>query len=115
MSRHDSELSLHQMLDHAREAMTLSESKSSAELIDDRMLSLALVRLMKITGVAANRVPKEEQSRYPEIPWNQIIGLRNRLIHGYDTIDYEVLWHILNRDLPGLVFSLERILGIDIE
>ena len=43
-----------------------------------------------------------------------IIGLRNRLIHGYDAIDYEVLWHILNRDLPGLVFSLERILGMDI-
>lgn len=115
MSRHDSELSLHQMLDHAREAMTLSKGKSSAELIDDRVLALALVRLMEIVGEAANRVPKEEQSRHPAIPWAQIIGLRNRLIHGYDAIDYEVLWHILNRDLPGLIFSLEKILGIDIE
>lgn len=61
------------------------------------------------------QVPKEEQSRYPEIPWTQIIGLRNRLIQGYDAIDYEVLWRILNSDLPRLVFSLERILGMNIE
>jgi uncharacterized protein with HEPN domain len=43
------------------------------------------------------------------------IALRNRLIHGYDAIDYEILWHILNHDSPGLVLSLERILGLDIE
>lgn len=115
MSRHDPELSLHQMLDHVREAIILSKGKSSAELIDDRVLALALVRLMEIVGEAANRVPKEEQSRHPEIPWTQIIGLRNRLIHGYDAIDYEVLWHILNRDLPDLVLSLERILGMEVE
>ena len=111
MSRHDSELSLHQMLDHAREAITLSKGKSAQELIDDRVLALALVRLMEIVGEAANRVLNEEQSRHPEIPWTQIVRLRNRLIHGCDAIDYEILWHILNRDLPELVFSLERILG----
>jgi uncharacterized protein with HEPN domain len=115
MSRHDPELTLHQMLDHAREALILSKGKSPAELIDDRVLSLAIVRLMEIVGEAANRVPKDEQSKHPEIPWAQVIALRNRLIHGYDAIDYEILWHILNHDLPGLVLSLERILGIDTE
>ena len=115
MSRHETELSLRQMLDHAREAITLTKGKSYAELIDDRVLALALVRLMEIVGEAANRVPKEEQSRHPEIPWRLIIGLRNRLIHGYDAIDYEILWHILDRDLPELVISLERILDEDIE
>lgn len=110
MSRRDSDLPLHQMLDHAREAVKLSEDKSSVELVDDRVLGLAIVRLMEIVGEAANRVPKEEQSRHPEIPWTQIIGLRNRLIHGYDAIDYEILWNILNHDLPELVQSLERTL-----
>ena len=114
MSRHDSELPLHQMLDHAREAIILSNGRSSEELVDDRVLGLAIVRLMEIVGEAANRVPKEERSRHPEIPWTQIISLRNRLIHGYDAIDYEILWHILNHDLPELVFSLERTLGTDI-
>ena len=107
MSRRDSELPLHQMLDHAREAIILSNGRSSEELVDDRVLGLAIVRLMEIVGEAANRVPKEERSRHPEIPWTQIISLRNRLIHGYDAIDYEILWHILNHDLPDLVISLE--------
>lgn len=98
------------MLDHAREAIILSEGKSSEELVNDRVLGLAIVRLMEIVGEAANRIPKEEQSRHPEIPWTQIIGLRNRLIHGYDAIDYEILWNILNHDLPELVQSLERTL-----
>lgn len=69
---------------------------------------------MEIVGEAASRVPKEERSINPEIPWTQIISLRNRLIHGYDAIDYEILWHILNHDLPELVTSLEKLLGSDI-
>lgn len=56
-------MALRQMLDHAREAMVLSKGKSPAELIEDRVLSLAIVRLMEIVGEAANRVPKEERSR----------------------------------------------------
>jgi uncharacterized protein with HEPN domain len=103
------------MLDHAREAIILSKGESPEELVADRVLGLAIVRLMEIVGEAANRVPKEERSKHPEIPWTQIISLRNRLIHGYDAIDYEILWHILNYDLPDLVISLERTLGTDIE
>ena len=115
MSRRDSEIPLRQMLDHAREAIILSKGESLEDLADDRVLGLAIVRLMEIVGEAANRVPKEERSKHPEIPWTQIISLRNRLIHGYDAIDYEILWHILNHDLPELVISLERTLGADIE
>lgn len=113
MSWRDSELPLHQMLDHAREAMILSKGKSLEDLASDRVLCLAIVRLLEIVGEAATRVPKEERSRRPEVPWTQIISLRNRLIHGYDAIDYEILWHILNRDLAELVLSLERSLGPD--
>lgn len=65
MSRHDTDPTLHQMLDHAREAMILSKDKSPAELIDDRVLSLAIVRLMEIVGEAANRVPKEKWEGHP--------------------------------------------------
>ena len=83
MSRRDPDVALRQMLDHAREAMILSKGKSSQELVDDRVLGLAIVRLMEIVGEAANRVPREKRSEHPEIPWTQIISLRNRLIHGY--------------------------------
>lgn len=70
------------MLDHAQEAMALVQGKTRADLDTDRLLNLALVRLLEIIGETANRIPEEEQARRPEIPWLQIVSLRNRLIHG---------------------------------
>ena len=46
----------------------------------------------------------------PELPWLQMIGLRNRLIHGYDNVDFDILWNIVQQDLPGLITKLENIL-----
>lgn len=85
-----------------------------ADLDSDRMLNLALVRLLEILGEAANRVPPEERATYPEIPWPQLSGLRNRLIHEYDNVDFDILWQILNQDLPPLVRELERIVPEDL-
>lgn len=97
------------MLDYAQEAITLVQGKSRADLDSDRLLNLALVRLIEMVGEAANRVPPGERAQYPEIPWAQIIGMRNRLIHGYDFVDFDVLWQTVVEDLPGLVAVLKRI------
>ncbi len=97
------------MLDHAREAVTLIEGKSRGDLDTDRLLNLALVRLLEIIGEAANRIPNEEQARHPQIPWPQIVSLRNRLIHGYDSVDFDILWQIVTKDLPSLIAQLEAI------
>ena len=67
------------------------------------------MRLLEIIGEAANQTSREERSRYPEIPWSQIVGLRNRLIHGYDAIDFDILWQILKQDLPLLIAALGKI------
>ena len=61
-------------------------------------MNLALVRLLEVVGEAASRVPVDERSQYPQIPWSQIVALRNRLIHGYDSVDFDILWQILK---PG--------------
>ena len=47
----------------------------------------------------------------PEIPWLQVIGLRNRLIHGYDSVDFDILWAIVKNDLPDLIRKLEKTLN----
>jgi uncharacterized protein with HEPN domain len=99
------------MLDHAREAVALVQGKRRADLDSDRLLNLALVRLLEIIGEAANRIPEEEQARHAEIPWPQIVSLRNRLIHGYDSVDFDILWQIVTEDLPPLVTSLETIVS----
>ncbi len=96
------------MLAHAREAVQLLQNRKRPDLDQDRLLNLALVRLLEIIGEAANRVPEEERARLPEVPWPQIVSLRNRLIHGYDEVDFDILWQILTHDLPQLVKALEN-------
>ena len=113
MSVHDDDMSLRHMLDHAREAVTLLQGRSRSNLGTDRMLSLALVQLAQIIGEAAHRVSVRRRKRHPEIPWSQIIALRNRLIHGYDTINFDILWQILTVDLPSLIAMLEKIVPSD--
>jgi uncharacterized protein with HEPN domain len=68
------------MRDHAKEAISMARGRSRQDLDSDRMLNLALVHLLEIVGEAANRVPPELRSSYPQIPWLEIVGLRNRLI-----------------------------------
>ena len=97
------------MLDHAREAVWLSHGRSRADLDTDRLLNLSLVRLLEVAGEAANRVPKEIQEGHSEIPWPQIISLRNRLIHGYRSIDLNIVWQIVTVDLLPLVVALEKV------
>ncbi len=91
MPHHDDAVSLRQMLDHAREASDLVKQRVRADLDQDRVLSLALVQLCQILGEAASRVSALRRQQHPEVPWPQIIALRNRLIHGYDTIDLDIL------------------------
>jgi len=71
----------------------------------------AVVRNLEIIGEAARRIPEEIRRRHPEIPWNQIVGLRNRLAHGYFVIDMEVVWQIAANELPALRKGLEAILS----
>jgi len=99
------------MLDHAREAASLVKGKKRQDLDADRVLQLALVRLVEIVGEAAGRVSKDFQSKHPQIPWAQIVGTRNRLIHGYDIIDLDILWQTTTEDLPALIAELTRVVS----
>ncbi|MBI1794387.1 MAG: DUF86 domain-containing protein [Chloroflexi bacterium] len=98
------------MLEHSQKAIALSRNRKRSDLDEDLSFNLALTRLIEIIGEAANRVPKEFQENHPEIPWPQIIGMRNRLIHGYDEVDFDFLWSVVKNDLPKLIAQLENIL-----
>lgn len=111
MSKHDPELALRQILLHAQEAVEIAARRTRLDLDEDRVLNLALTRLIEIIGEAANRVPDEIQEKYPALPWLQMIGARNRLIHGYDSVDFDILWAIIQHDLPVLISQLEEILS----
>ncbi len=68
MSRHNTRIVLRHMLDHALEAVAMTQGKTRADLDEDRQLNLSLVRLLEIIGEAASRIPKEDQARYADIP-----------------------------------------------
>jgi len=107
MTKHESVVIYSHMLEHARKAVSLVHGRKREDLDADWIASLALVRLLEVIGEAAKRISSEEQTKHPEIPWAQITGLRNRLIHGYDSVDMDILWQIVQHDLPPLITTLE--------
>ena len=90
MSRHEDTVRIRHMLDYARETVTLVQGRSRRALESDRVFSLALVRLLEIVGEAASRVSQEARLQYARIPWWQVVNLRNRLIHGYYEVDFDI-------------------------
>lgn len=80
------------------------------DLDNDRKLNRSLVRLLEIVGEAASQTSEETRRLHAEWPWNQIVGLRNRLIHGYNEVDFDILWTVLMEDLPPLITQLKRAL-----
>jgi uncharacterized protein with HEPN domain len=111
MTLHDDRVSLTDMLNHSREAAELLGGLSLEDLGRNRVIQLALTRLVEIVGEAANRISPETRQRNPGIPWPQIISMRNRLVHGYDVVDLDLLRRTVKEDLPPLIASLQGILG----
>ena len=74
------------------------------------MLVLSLVKELEIIGEAAGKVSAEIQTQYGSIPWQDISGMRNRLIHAYFDIDLDVVWSTVTKDLPLLKSDLEKVL-----
>lgn len=110
MSRRDDSVPMRHMLDHAREVVVMARGRTLQDLHGDRMFQLALTRLLEIIGEAATRVTPAGRARYPDIPGPHIVTTRNRIIHGYDTVDYDVVWDIATFEVPALIAALERAL-----
>ena len=113
MTKRDDRVSLVDMLVYAEEAIELLGEASAVELADDRTLRLALERLVGIVGEAAGRVSPATQQRHPQIPWAQIIGMQNRVVHGYDAMILDRIWDTVKNEMPPLVEQLEAIVGRD--
>jgi uncharacterized protein with HEPN domain len=108
MSKIDDLTRLKHIRDAAKEALSFVNNRTREDLDRDRMLSLALVRLIEIIGEAANGVSEPCQAKYFIIPWRQIIGMRNRIIHAYFDIDLDIVWQVITRDLDFLLIEVEK-------
>ena len=98
------------MLDAARRALRFTQGRNRADLDTDELLGLAVVRLLEILGEAARQVTPATREAHPGIPWRQIAGTRDRLIHGYDNVDMDIVWTIVSEELAPLAEQLEDII-----
>jgi uncharacterized protein with HEPN domain len=113
MSRHDPQYRFLHMRTYGHEALALASGRSRTDLDTDRLFELAITRLLELIGEAASQVPLEERNRHPQVQWSGVIRFRNRLIHGYDVIDPDIVWAVIQKDLPTLVEQLDRIIATD--
>jgi uncharacterized protein with HEPN domain len=107
----DDDARLRHMLEAARDAMGFMEDCSREDLDRDRKLALAIVKCIEIIGEAAAKVTAETRQSNPSIPWPAIVGMRNRLIHGYFEIDLDRVWNTVRINLPPLVEMLVEAIG----
>jgi len=100
---------LRHMIEAAREIRLFTKGKTEDALRRDRILTLALVKEIEIIGEAASKVSQEAREQIPGIEWQDVIGMRNRLIHAYFEIDESILWDTVIHDIPKLIEELEAI------
>ena len=101
------------MFDAAQKAIEFTEKCTRQDLDKDEKLALSITRLLEILGEAAKGVSEQFRKQHPNIPWKQIAGTRDRLIHGYFDVDLDIVWKIVSQDLPQLAAQLEKILRND--
>lgn len=100
---------LRHMRDAARSALRFVQGRDRADLDADEMLAFALVRALEIVGEAAVRLSDATRAADPIIPWSDIIGMRNRLAHGYFDVDHDILWMTVTQRLPDLAAWLDTL------
>ena len=111
----DDRIRLLHMADAVDSALQFLHGRERAQLEDDRMLVFALVRAVEIVGEAASKVSAEGRAELPQIPWNGMVGMRNRLVHAYFDVDLDILWNTATQALPELRGHLARALSSNAE
>jgi uncharacterized protein with HEPN domain len=102
-------------LRHIRdEVVYLSESTSGftkEQLLNDATLKRAVVRSLEIIGEATRNLPMTFRNQHSAVDWKNMAGMRDRLIHGYMSVDYDVVWNVIRDDLPILRLQIEQIIN----
>lgn len=104
---------LKHMLDEARYLQGQSAGLDRGTFLTDPTLQRAFVRSLEIIGEAAKHVPDALRIRHPSVPWRAMAGMRDRVIHDYLGVDYEIVWDVVENKVPALRKDLERILALE--
>jgi uncharacterized protein with HEPN domain len=108
--KNDDDIRLRHLLDVATEALRFTSGRQREDLEADRQLTWALIKAIEIIGEAAGQLSEETKTELSNIPWRNIIGMRNRLVHAYFDINLDILWKTVIDGLPPLLDDINRAL-----
>jgi uncharacterized protein with HEPN domain len=99
------------ILDAMDKAELLIQDVTFDQFAGDFRINYAVVRALEIIGEATKRLPMNVRQEYPHIPWRNMAGMRDRIIHGYDTVDLEIVWDVVQRDIPEIKPQIQQVLA----
>jgi len=103
---------LNHMLDCAKAICTFSAGKTRQDLDSDRFFASAIMREFEVLGEAATAISTHTRLQFPEIPWKEVIGMRNQLIHAYFDVDHDIVWRTIQTALPDLIPKIEKAIAL---
>jgi uncharacterized protein with HEPN domain len=98
------------ILDAMDKAEILLKDVHFEEFEADFRINFAVVRALEIIGEASKRIPNSIRQKYELIPWKGMAGMRDRIIHGYDVVDLQIVWNVVKKDIPGIKPQVRKIL-----
>ena len=109
MSKRDAGVLLEDIRDALRKVSSYIDGMDLAAFMADEKTVDAVIRNIGVIGEAAKQLPEDFKAAHPEIPWHQVAGMRNRLIHDYAGVDLEIVWQVASAALPAMVAEISRI------
>jgi uncharacterized protein with HEPN domain len=113
MSKRDNILLLQDMMESSNKILSYTKGFDLDKFLSDDKTADAVVRNFEIIGEAANRIDPDFKLDNPQIDWRKLRGFRNRIVHDYFGIDYNIVWSIIENDIDELIFQLEKLISSD--
>jgi uncharacterized protein with HEPN domain len=107
--KQEDRIRIQHIIDASNEVMHFTENVSKEEFFKNRMMILSVIKEIEIIGEAASKLSEVVKINNPDIPWRDIIGMRNRLIHGYFDVNVELVWNTVKYNIPYLLSLIQKI------
>jgi uncharacterized protein with HEPN domain len=111
MSRHDPDILLEDILTALDKIGRFTKALDKARFLEDERTIDAVVRNLEVVGEAVRQLPEPFKDSHPQVPWWQIAGLRNRIVHDYFGVDVEIIWQVVSENVPKLKKQIVDLLG----